>query len=137
MGVERRNKYCDRSAKGKKMNNKVMKTGYLTAQQVHDFEVLLPLLKAMYVEFQELSKKKPQEVVTPSKVKVANRVLTPVLALLETEPSRPFLDPLDSDDLPQNSDAVLMLGQAVTAMQSFRGKYYSGSSGWRIDPTDD
>jgi hypothetical protein len=110
----------------KKQNEKK----YITEQQVHDFELLLPLLKSMYAEFQELSKKKPQEVVSSSKVKIVNRVLVPVLALLADEPTRPFLDPLDVDDLPQNSDAVLMLGQAVTAMQSFRSRYYIVGTGW-------
>jgi hypothetical protein len=119
------------------MNSKVIKIGRVSEQQAHDFEVLLPLLKSMYDEFQEFSKKKPQDAVSPNKVKVTNRILAPILELLEGEPERQYLNLLDNDDLPQNSDAVLMLGQAVAAMQSFRTKYRDGYSGWRIASTNE
>jgi len=117
---------------------KLQKTGNVSAAQAHEYEVLQPLLSALYDEFQELSKKKPQEPVSRGKVKVVNRVLEPVIDLLDAEPQRKFLDALDDDDLPQNSDVVLMLGQALTAMQGFRSRYHHGISGWRVsDNTDD
>jgi hypothetical protein len=34
------------------------------------------------------------------------------------------LDLLDEDDLPQNSDVVLILGQTVAAMGAFKEKYF-------------
>src|SRR5271170_1882922 len=102
------------------MTERVVRTGGVTSAQARDHEVMQPLLNAMYHEFQELSKKKPHEPVGKSKVKVVNRVLEPVLTLLQDEPQRRFLDMLDEDDLPENSDVVLMLGQALTAMASFR-----------------
>lgn len=116
---------------------KLKKTGSVTSAQAHDHEVLSPLLTALYNEFQELSKKKPQEPVSRSKVKVVNRVLQPVIDLLDDEPQRKFLETLDDDDLPQNSDVVLMLGQALTAMKAFRTRYYDGLAGWRIDDTEE
>ena len=117
---------------------KLQETRSITASQAHEYEVLQPLLSALYDEFQELSKKKPQEPVSKGKVKVVNRVLEPVIDLLDAEPQRKFLDALDDDDLPQNSDVVLMLGQALTAMQSFRSRYYHGLAGWRVgDDTED
>jgi hypothetical protein len=70
--------------------------------------------------------------VSKSKVKVVNRVLEPVLTLLQDEPQRRFLDMLDEDDLPENSDVVLMLGQALTAMRSFRSRDHDRMSGWQI-----
>lgn len=95
----------------------------VTEGQVYDFQFLNPLLVAMYEEFQELSKKKPQDVLSKSKVNLVNRMLSPVLELLGKEPSRAFLNLLDEDDLPENSDVVLMLGQAIAAMKSFRVRY--------------
>ena len=95
----------------------------VTQAQTDSFGVLNPLLSAMYSEFQELSKKKPQDVVSKGKVKLVNRMLMPVLELLDNEPSRSFLNLLDEDDLPENSDVVLMLGQAIAAMKSFRARY--------------
>ena len=91
------------------------------------YEAVMPLLEAMFREFQELSKKKPDGVLNKSKVKIANRLLVDVFAVLDGEPNRAYLDRFDEDDLPQNSDAVLMLGQAVAAMASFKDKYHGGS----------
>jgi hypothetical protein len=114
------------------MSKKPNKKVYISIEQADSFEVVLPLLKAIYNEFQELSKKKPQEIVSPPKVKMVNRILAPILEILEDEPTRPFLNLLNEDELPQNSDSVLMLGQAVTAMQSFKSKYYDHRTGWKV-----
>ena len=108
------------------------KNGYVTPEQVATHGVMTPLLQAMYLEFSELSKKKPQEVLSANKVKVVNRLLTPILGMLENEPMRPFLDVLDEDDLPQNSDVILMLSQVRAAMHSFRERHCD-SRGWHVE----
>jgi hypothetical protein len=113
------------------MNRGVRNVDFVTQKQATDYGVLNPLLVAMYDEFQELSKKKPQDVVSKGKVKLVNRMLTPVLELLDDEPSRVFLNLLDEDDLPENSDVVLMLGQAIAAMKSFRARYTTHGN-WNI-----
>lgn len=107
----------------------------ISMQQAHDFDVVQPLLYTMYNEFQGLSKKKPQDVISRGKVRVVNRVLVAALLLLEAEPTRQFLDPLDDDELPQNSDVALMLGQTLAAMRQFRSRYY-GENGWCIREND-
>ncbi|WP_439486795.1 hypothetical protein [Blastomonas fulva] len=112
---------------------KKYQNAYVTKDQVSNYEMLSSLLKSMYNEFQELSKKKPQDVLTASKVKLVNRVLRPTLSLLEDEPTRPFLDLLDEDELPQNSDVILMLGQVRAAMDSFKSSYHDFGSGWHFD----
>ncbi len=84
----------------------------------------MPLLRAMFDEFKELSKKKPDAVLNKRKVELVNRLLKDVLAILEDEPSRPYLDLLDEDDLPQNSDVLLMLSQFVAAMSAFHDRYF-------------
>jgi hypothetical protein len=105
---------------------------------VDNFETLMPLLSAMFDEFQAASKKKPDAVINTKKVEIVNRLLTDVLLILDGEPMRPYLDTLSKDDLPQNSDVVLVLGQIVTAMKAFRSKYriYSSVAGqayWYIE----
>jgi hypothetical protein len=90
---------------------------------------LMPLLGAMFREFQEASKKKPDAVLNKRKVEIVNRLLREVIVILDAEVTRAYLDLLDEDDLLQNSDVVLILGQAVAAMQTFKEKYY----GWRSD----
>ncbi len=83
----------------------------------------------MFDEFQELSKKKPEGVLNKRKVEIVNRLLKDVYKVIEGEPTRAYLDLLDEDDLPQNSDVVLMLGQAVAAMNAFKSKYYGYTPG--------
>lgn len=89
---------------------------------VHDD--LMPLLQAMFREFQDASKKKPDGVLNKQKVLIANRLLESVLSILEGEPTRAYLDSLNEDDLPQNSDVLLILGQTVAAMEAFHKKYF-------------
>ncbi|MEH1856478.1 MAG: hypothetical protein V7L21_00365 [Nostoc sp.] len=87
-------------------------------------EVTMPLIDAMHVEFKELSKKKPEAVLTNSKVKIVNRLLESCRKVLDSETSLDYLDLIDEDDIPQNSDVVLMLSQYVAAMKQFKYTYY-------------
>ncbi|WP_448034237.1 hypothetical protein [Bradyrhizobium liaoningense] len=95
-----------------------------TNAKVEEYKTIKPLLEAMYAEFQELSKKKQDGQVGPTKVKMVNRLLKAVHSVLEHEPNRAYLDLLDEDDLPQNSDVVLILSQTDAAMKAFDAKYY-------------
>jgi len=80
----------------------------------------------MHKEFQELSKKKQDGKLGEVKIKMVNRLLENAYKILDDEPTRGFLDMIDVDDIPQNSDVVLILGQAVAAMKAFQDKYF----GW-------
>jgi hypothetical protein len=91
------------------------------------YDALMPLLKAMFREFQDLVKKKPDGALNKNKVQIVNRLLTNVLIILNGEPQCSFLDLLDEDDLPQNSDTILILGQYVAAMEAFHKKYWKHS----------
>jgi hypothetical protein len=96
-----------------------------TAHQASLYDTTRPLLDALYAEFQELSKKKPEAIVSESKVNVINRLLEDVRQVLKNEPEFKYLDLLVNDSLPQNSDVVLMLSQYKAAMETFHGNYYS------------
>jgi hypothetical protein len=91
-------------------------------------EVTMPLLEAMHAEFKELSKKKPEAVLSNSKVKIVNRLLESCRKVLDSEASLDYLDLIDEDDIPQNSDVVLMLSQYVAAMRQFKSTYYGWDS---------
>ncbi|MBU0801733.1 MAG: hypothetical protein KKB56_17585 [Gammaproteobacteria bacterium] len=95
-----------------------------TLARAESFDVTRPLLQSMYDEFKELSKKKPEAALSKGKVKIVNRLLERVREVLAGEASMDFLDILDDDDIPQNSDVVLMLSQYVASMVAFKEKYY-------------
>lgn len=84
------------------------------------FYTVNPMLEAMFGEFKELSKKKPDGAVSKNKIKVVNRLIAKCKEMLNDEPSTEYLDLLDEDDVPQNSDVVLMLSQYVAAMYQFK-----------------
>lgn len=100
------------------------KSSETTNEKASRHDDLMPLLGAMFREFQEASKKRPDVVVSKRKVDIVNRLLRDVFAVVDGESTRVYLDLLDDDDLPQNSDVVLVLGQCVAAMEAFRKKYF-------------
>ena len=109
---------------------------FTTAEKAEKHSNLMPLLISMSDEFKELSKKKPDSVLNKRKVEIVNRLLRDIHEILKGEPTIAYLDLLDEDDLPQNSDVVLILGQTVAAMKTFKHMYYHfGSLGeeeaWR------
>ena len=75
-------------------------------------------------EMRELSKKKPDMTLNKGKVKILNRILTDIRGILKKEPEGKYLDLLDDDDLPQNSDAILVMVQYETALNAFKNRYY-------------
>lgn len=97
---------------------------FISEDAVKQYELLFPLVEATYKEIQELSKKKPDSPLNTFKIKSINRVLEPIKELLKEEDSFQFLDTLDIDDVPTNSDVVLILSQYRGALSIFKGKYY-------------
>ena len=101
-----------------------------TERQVAAYERLVPMLHAARQEMSELSKKKPDGIVNSLKIRNINRVLTELQKLLANDPSREFVELLDEDTLPQNSDVVLLLSQWQTALVQYKDRYYiSGDRG--------
>jgi hypothetical protein len=92
--------------------------------------MLSPMLNSALDEMKEFSKKKQDGVLNPLKVKLINRLLNDIKSVLSSDDSIMYLDVLDEDTLPQNSDAVLILGQFRAAMNQFKGKHfgYDGST---------
>lgn len=107
-----------------------------TQEAVNQYELLNPLLMGIYEEMQELSKKKPDSPLNTFKVKSINRTIEPIKELLKEENTYSFLDVFDIDDIPTNSDTVLVLNQYIKAMGMFYEKYYTYNQRdghkWRI-----
>ncbi|MDR1653898.1 MAG: hypothetical protein LBS01_09710 [Prevotellaceae bacterium] len=95
-----------------------------TQAEVNKFEMLEKLLASIYEEMKEFSKKKPDEPLNKFKVKNINRVLAQIKDILKNEPTNEFLDLLDEDSLPSNSDCILIIGQFKSSMSQFRKEYY-------------
>ena len=93
-------------------------------KNIEDYELLKNMLYSQKKEFDLLSKKKSDEQLNPMKIKMANRVLEPLKELFKHEESHKFLDILNEDELPTNSDVVLIISQYKTAIRDFKIRYY-------------
>lgn len=90
---------------------------------IEHFEMLFHMLLADLEEIKELSKKKQDGVLNQGKVKILNKKLEKIKVILTKEPTNEFLELLDEESLPTNSDAVLMLVQFKSAMELFKIKF--------------
>ena len=106
--------------------------GRPTQEQADTYDRLFPMLEAAHHEMSELSKKKQDGVLNPLKVRNINRLLGELQKLLENDPSKDYVELLDDETLPQNSDAVLLLSQWRAALRQYRVRHAGGVMGkWR------
>jgi hypothetical protein len=94
-----------------------------TQAQVLEFEMLRPLLEKLLDETKELSKKKPDAALNKLKVGMINKILERLKSILSNEPIAQYLELLDDETLPTNSDAVYVIAQYETAMDQFRNEH--------------
>ena len=102
-----------------------------TEEQVGLYETISPLLHSAFDEIKELSKKKQDEPLNVKKVKIINRLLENAKEVLKNESTVIFLDLLDENELPSNSDAVLTMSQYISALNKFRKDHYR-SGDWDL-----
>jgi hypothetical protein len=93
-----------------------------TEEDVKRFIFLSPMLDSALSEMREFSKKKQDGIVSGTKIKILNRLLTDIKDVIKQEESASYLDALSEEELPQNSDAVLILGQYRAALDSFESR---------------
>ena len=101
-----------------------------TRAQVQEYEASNDVFEALLGEVKELSKKKPDATMNAGKVKIVNRVLENLLTVLDGQPDAKYLEALDDDDLPQVSDAVLVMVQFKSALDSFKSRHHKHFSGY-------
>lgn len=99
-----------------------------TDEQAATYDRLVPMLEAAHREMSELSKKKQDGIVNTLKIKMLNRLLSELSKVIENDPSYAFVDMLDEETLPQNSDAVLVLSQWQAALNQYRNRHYGYDS---------
>ncbi|SEH04135.1 hypothetical protein SAMN05444920_1662 [Nonomuraea solani] len=95
-----------------------------TDEQAATYDRLVPMLEAAHREMTELSKKKQDGIVNNLKIKMLNRLLGELSKVIENDPSYAFVDMLDEETLPQNSDAVLVLSQWQAALKQYRVRHH-------------
>jgi hypothetical protein len=105
---------------------KIVSTPAPSKANAESFDMLYPILESVFNEIKELSKKKQDGPLNEAKVKMANRILSKAREILKNDPTVEFLDLLDEEVFPTNSDAVLIIAQFKAAMEQFKGKHY----GW-------
>lgn len=106
------------------MINENKETKLPSNEKVDKFDMLEPLLESIYYEMSEFSRKKQDLQLNKLKAKMINKILEEMRSILSDEPTIEFLDLLEEDTLPTNSDAVLIIGQYRKAMKQFKNKYY-------------
>ncbi len=84
-----------------------------------EYNLLAEMLKATYLEMKDMSKKAPNDTLKPIKVTSLNRILQKSKDFFEGEPSADFLDLLDNEILPSNSDTVLIMSHYVAAFTEY------------------
>lgn len=89
----------------------------------NEYNLLAEMLKATYLEMKDMSKKAPNDNLKPFKVTSLNRILNRSKDFFAEEPASDFLALLDIDELPSNSDTVLIMSQYVAAFTEFYKKY--------------
>lgn len=97
-----------------------------TEEDVEKFQYLSPALDSLYEEVSKLSAKKQDVPLSEYKIKMINRVLEGVKSFLRDDPATKELGLLSNEDLPQNSDVVLLLGQFKAALSRFHTAFH----GW-------
>lgn len=95
-----------------------------TNVEVNQFLMLKELVTGLYEEMKDLTKKSSKETLNEFKIRSLNRVLKPLKELLKDQPTAMFLDLLEDDSLPTNSDVVIVLSQYLSAMKKYEERYY-------------
>lgn len=95
-----------------------------TDAAVKIYESATGVFEALLHEVRELSKKKPDATLNKSKVKVINNVLSDLMSILDRQPEGKYLQMLEDSDLPQVSDALMMMAQFNAALEAFHSRHY-------------
>lgn len=92
----------------------------MNREEVSFFESVQAQLQSAYKELGALSAKKPDDLINKFKLRLVNRILDSANDLLEED--RPFEDfsQFEEDDLPSNSDVVLILSQYLHNLEKLR-----------------
>jgi len=119
-----------------RMRGKAMKK-----DKIEKFEKLHIQIKDMYNELSILSKKSPDGAMNKFKLKFINQLIEESNQFLE-EKYKPFDDfkKFEEDDIPFNSDVVLIVSQYIQCLEKFKYdniKQKSGSWYWNLSDSQE
>lgn len=106
-----------------------------TKDSVKAYEATCNVFESLFREIKEISKKKPETVVSAFKVKHVNRLLADIKDFLSDELEVKYLDLFEEETMPQVSDIVLVMSQYEGALKAFHERYYGWDGfnhGWSI-----
>ena len=91
-----------------------------TANEIDEFVKLIIQFGKALTDINELSKKKPNDAVNKFKLKFVNTLLNTANKIIDDK-NKPFdsFEVFDEDDLPSNSDVVLILSQYLACLKKF------------------
>jgi len=89
--------------------------------EIDKFIKLIVQINKILIEFEGLSKKKPDSILNPFKLQLINTILRTANEILDKE-NKPFPDFKEFGDeaLPSNSDVVIILSQYAACLDKFR-----------------
>ncbi len=92
-----------------------------SSEDVEKLEKVIGQLQAAHTEVAALSKKSPTDTLNPFKLKIINAVLIESNKVLGKK-YKPFVDfeMFDEEDLPSNSDVIMILAQYMGEAERFR-----------------
>lgn len=102
-------------------------------QEIEIFIKAIYQLNALIGDFSELSKKKPDEQANKFKLHIVNTILEKLNAIIDEE-DKPFSDftILSEEDLPSNSDILIILNQYRRCSKNFASKNTNGRT-WVVN----
>lgn len=109
----------------------------MTKEKVEIFEKLDVQFEGLHTEISIISKKSPNDALNKFKLKFVNQLLSKANEILE-EKYNPFDDftIFNEDEMPTNSDVVMVVTQYISCLEKFKFdnvKKESGEWYWKLD----
>ncbi len=106
----------------------------MNKKDVGKFELLEAQMRTLYSEIEKLVKKNPNDAINIFKLKLINGLLRDANEVL-VNTKKPILEfaEFDESSLPSNSDALVVLSQYLTCLESYRENnvaYDEGEQSW-------
>jgi hypothetical protein len=104
-------------------------SNFVSENLVSKFMMIYPMLVLSRDEMRTFYANNKDSVSNKLKVKMINKLINSAREFLVKEPILEYLEQLDEDMLPQNSDIVLILCQYIEALDQFKRKnqVYAGA----------
>ena len=92
----------------------------MNRQEIDKFEKIQAQLNGLHMEISNLSKKSQNDALNKFKIKFVNQLVSAANEILNED--KPFNDftSFDEDDIPTNSDVVMMLTQYLNCFEKLR-----------------